>query len=162
MAVSAAFVTPRDVLDRMTLDALASALNLGGGVGVDAVLADTRLSAACSDANDLVLAYVRHRLTVPLETVPGDLRRVAYQIARWFIVGDRRELYGGDAASPERLGYEDALSYLTTIRDGTGPLVPTLDPEDLASEGTTVATVTVSTATSAVFTERTRDAIGGF
>ncbi|MEW5729149.1 MAG: DUF1320 domain-containing protein [Pseudomonadota bacterium] len=69
------------------------------------------VAAAISDAEDVINGYLAAVATVPLTTVPEVVKRLASQIARWFLHKD-------DPSEAIRQGYKDAIALLDEIRAG--------------------------------------------
>jgi phage gp36-like protein len=73
---------------------------------------------ALADASAEIDGYLRARYTLPLASVPADLKRLACDIARYRLLDDAA---GRDSTA--RLAYEDAVKQLSAIRDGKSALV---------------------------------------
>lgn len=69
------------------------------------------LAAAIGDAERDVDAQIGARYAVPLATVPDLVKRVAAQLARYY-------LHVANPPEWVRAGYKDALAILADIRDG--------------------------------------------
>lgn len=74
------------------------------------------VSAALADADAAIEGYLAARYAVPVSPVPALLRRVACDIARFF-------LHGNAAPEPVRQAYEDAQRSLKDLADGRAVLV---------------------------------------
>jgi phage gp36-like protein len=74
------------------------------------------VTAALGDADAAIEGYLAGRYAVPVSPIPALLRRMACDIARFF-------LYGNAAPEPVRQAYEDALRVLKDLADGRAVLV---------------------------------------
>ena len=78
--------------------------------------ADTdRVNAAIVDSDALIDSKLHLRYTVPLTTVPANILRIACDIAIFYIYRARF-----DHTMPESVkeAFQDAVSYLNSVRDG--------------------------------------------
>lgn len=74
------------------------------------------VAAALADADAAIEGYLAARYAVPVSPVPGLLRRLACDVARFF-------LHGNAAPESVRQAYEDALRVLKDLADGRAVLV---------------------------------------
>jgi len=89
-----------------------------------AALSSSRVDQALADADDEIDSYLMGRYTLPLAVVPGRLKTIACDIARYRLFDD---------AVPEAIAsrYEQAVRFLRDV--GTGRLNLGLDGSDQAA-----------------------------
>lgn len=74
------------------------------------------VNAALADADAAIEGYLAGRYAVPVSPIPALLRRLACDMARFF-------LHGNAATEPVRQAYEDAQRMLKDLADGRAVLV---------------------------------------
>lgn len=77
------------------------------------------VGAALGDADAAIEGYLAARYAVPVTPIPALLRRLACDMARFF-------LHGNAAPEPVRQAYEDALRVMKDLADGRAVLVGAL------------------------------------
>ncbi|MER2537601.1 MAG: DUF1320 domain-containing protein [Azonexus sp.] len=106
------YATQADLELRFGTRELAKLTDRVAGAVIDA----TVVTQALSDADAEVNGYLVQRYALPLSPVPSELVKVAGDIARYFLWGEKRSEAVKD-------GYEDALRRLREISSGRFKLV---------------------------------------
>jgi phage gp36-like protein len=101
------YAVQQDLVDRFGNDELVELTNRAGGATIDA----TVVAKALADADDEINGYLATRYALPLVTVPLILKRLACDIARYFLYEDR-------ATEIVTQRYKDAVSYLKGVSAG--------------------------------------------
>ncbi|MDH5525215.1 MAG: DUF1320 domain-containing protein [Desulfobulbaceae bacterium] len=102
------YATQQDIVDRYGEDELYVVFDRDG----DGVLDANAIDQALSDATEEINGYLAGRYSIPLATVPGNLKTLCIDIA----------LYKGSSSTAlteeKRQRYEDAVKYLTKVAEG--------------------------------------------
>lgn len=107
------YATRQEMIDRFgeeELTQLTDQLDLGA-------IDDVRLGKALADADDEINTYLASRYTLPLTAVPTVLKRVAADIARYYLYDDR-------ATEQVTKRHSDALRWLREVANGSASLGP--------------------------------------
>ena len=90
-----------------------------------------RLDRALADADDEINTYLATRYGLPLASVPAVLKRVAADIARYY-------LYDETANDAVTRRYNDAVKFLRAVANGTASLGLDLAGAEVNQDGTAV------------------------
>ena len=101
------YATQSDLVERFGADELAQRTNRAGGQGIDAVV----LGRALSDADAEIDGYLATRYALPLVSTPAVLVRLAADLARYQLCGDK-------VPPTVRQRYEDAVGVLKRLASG--------------------------------------------
>ncbi|MBI1246158.1 MAG: DUF1320 domain-containing protein [Alphaproteobacteria bacterium] len=114
------YATQQDLVDRFGSEEL---VQLTDRTNTPATTIDTDVVAdALADADALIDSYVGKSYALPLAIVPPILTRVAADIARFFLFGDRVEKDGAvDRANSAAIAWlKDVARGVVRIDDGSG------------------------------------------
>jgi len=109
-------ITEKDLVSLLDQEQLATAsTTLAAAIALNATI-QTRLDAAIADADGLVDSYVRKQYSVPLESTPAQIKRIAVDLVVFFCHKAQRSGLG----IPEqvRTDYKDARAYLEHVAAG--------------------------------------------
>ena len=101
------YATESDLVERFGADELAQRTNRLDGLTIDAVV----LGRALADADAEIDGYLATRYALPLGSTPAVLVRLAADMARYQLCGDKVPL-------TVRQRYEDAVSVLKRLASG--------------------------------------------
>lgn len=126
------YITGQDIQERIGNDAYAVLLGDYGDKETDE--GDRKLERALVDASGEIDGYVGQRYSVPLETVPAAIKRLAVDIAIYRLAQD------SGWTEDRRKRYEDAVKLLQGIAKGDVSLgMPSLnDGNDDESDNDTI------------------------
>ena len=102
-----------DLRERLPLDLIAQLSNDADGITVE----ESVVAALCAAASELVDGYLRERVSLPLEPIPGLVRGLTADIAIYRLYA-RRPGAGVDPPKAVTLGYATALETLRLIQAG--------------------------------------------
>lgn len=102
-----AYATQQDMIDRFAEDELIQLTDRHNTGAVDVAI----LNQALADADARIDGYLQGRYTLPLSPVPLTLKRLACDIARYF-------LYDNRATEQVSKGYDDAVGFLKKVASG--------------------------------------------
>ncbi len=102
-----AYASEQDMVDRFGADELIQLTDRDGLGVVDSAL----VAQALADASDVIDGHLAGRYALPLATVPGVLRLLCCDIARFLLHDDR-------ATEAVERRHRDALAYLERVASG--------------------------------------------
>ncbi len=101
------YATLQNLIDRFGEDELLRLSDHAGNGAIDANVVDGKLA----DADAEIDGYLAGRYTLPLQTVPEALRRIACDVARYHLHDDR-------ATEQVTKRYDDAIKFLRMVSKG--------------------------------------------
>jgi len=101
------YATQQDLIDRFGADELTQLTDRTNSGTIDAAV----IAKALADAYDEINSYVATRYTLPFATTPNVVKRIAGDIARYFLYEDR-------ATDQVTKRYEDAIKFLKSVASG--------------------------------------------
>lgn len=119
------YATQADIIERYGEEELAIAADRDGDGEIDT----EAVSRAVNDASDEIDVYLAARYELPLQSVPGVLKRLCVDISLYRLSADR-----GTGTEEKRLRYEDAIKLLKLMAEGTVTLG--LSEEDAPADQT--------------------------
>lgn len=122
------YATESDLIERFGLEELAQRTNRVDGLTIDTLV----LERALSDAQAEIDSYLATRYMLPLISTPAVLVRVAADLARYQLCGDK---------VPDSVGqrYKDAVSLLKRLASGEVQLAGISPVPALGGSGNAVA-----------------------
>lgn len=102
-----AYVTQAELIDRFGSDELLQVADRDNDSSVDSEVTD----AAIADADAMIDSYCRNRYTVPFDPIPGEIRKVAADIARY-------NLWDDQASEEVERRYNHAVTWLKDVSAG--------------------------------------------
>ncbi len=126
------YCTQQQLIDRFTEAELVQLTDAADVGVIDAAV----VSKAIADASSLIDSYVRSRYPLPLLSVPGDLERIACDIARFYLFAD-------SVPDAVKYRYEDAMKWLKQLAAG----VLSLPADVVAIVDTGLTSVSVNSTT---------------
>lgn len=122
------YATPDDLIERFGFDELAQRTNRTDGQTIDAVV----LGRALADADAEIDGYLATRYALPLPSVPAVLVRLAADLARYQLCGDK-------VPDSVRQRYVDAVVVLKRLSSGEVQLAGVLAVPAAGGSGNAVA-----------------------
>lgn len=118
------YAVQQDLVDRFGQTELAQLTDRANGTTIDAAV----LGKALQDSDDEINSHLAVRHTLPLASAPLILKRLACDIARYFLYEDR-------ATEIVTQRYKDALAYLKDVASGKVSLGVDAANQEPASAG---------------------------